>query len=220
MKRLVIVVLTILAAYSTACDKRAMGLAPESADEPTIYISVSAGERPNEYKAVVAMANTPGIAGYNLAIGFDNTKLIPVGVREGDALKGGIVFSSNIMGAAEEKIAAVNAVTTVWASAGDNVSNGTLYSVVFRGAPSVSGQTELSLISRGIGNSAEIPVEFVLKGAVIDFDGSADNTGALRWLIVPAIMLLATTIIFVATVFNRKKRRNNMNEGGIICKRA
>lgn len=210
MKKLLPILLmtVVFAAFITACAKQAIEPSPEAYVSPTIYITVTTGENPSEYKAIVSVANNPGIAGYNLALDFDNTMLTPVAVEEGDALKNGVVFSSNLMGATEDKIADMNAVTTVWAIPSDDTNDGTLYSVTFRSASSTSGRTELKLTSRGVGNAAEEPVDFVLQSAAIDFDSSIDNTGSWNWIIALVSSLLIATA-FLWTIFKKVKQRKN-----------
>ena len=137
--------------------------------EPVIYVAIQSTEDPREYEAIITIANNPGIAGFNLALDFDNTKLTPVSVIENDTLMNGIIFSSNVMGATDEQKNAMPAATAVWASASDSDENGSLYTILFRVSEDVSSQTELTLISRGISNREEQSVDFILQGVVLDF---------------------------------------------------
>jgi hypothetical protein len=99
----------------------------------------------------------------------------------------------------------MNAVTTVWAASGDEAGNGTLYSVAFRAAPEATGQTELSLTSRGIGDAEENPVDFMLAGTFIDFDGIAGEAAPQdrSW----PIWLGALLLVCIAGIYVTLKRK-------------
>ena len=164
--------------------------------EPTIYITVKHGAKSDEYIAEVSAACNPGIAGCNIALAYDSNKLTPLYINEGKDYKSGLIFSSNLINASEEQISGMEAVTTVWAAASNNTNNGILYSVIFRSIENTIGETELSLISRGIGNAAEMPVNFDLLGAVIDLD-SIITDNSLSTLSI----LLIVFVIFVISIF-------------------
>jgi hypothetical protein len=209
MKKLLPILLlaAIFAAFAAACDTRQpAGL--KGSDDPTIYISVKPGAESREYEVLVSAANNPGIAGYNLALEFDNTKLTPVSVTQGGALSNGVLFMSNASNASEEQRVDMTAVTTLWASARNDYSNGALYTVAFRADPSASGRTELKLISRGVGNADEQLVDFVLLGAAIDFDERSGGSSA--WLILTFALLLtaaaALCIVVKKTGLTFKRR--------------
>jgi len=193
------------------------------ATEPTLEINILTQETDQGIiEVIVSVTNNPGIAGYDLHLAFDNTVLTPISIAEGEALSG-MVFSSNVMGATEERIGELNAVTAVWGAAADNVGTGTIFTVLFRIAPDATGITELSLTSRGIGNAEGQTVDFVPTGAAIDVGGNgdaiapisdevpADGTGGgiatMTWVI---IALAAVVTALVAVIIVIIKKRNQM----------
>lgn len=192
------------------------------AAEPEIYITTRSVDDTGLYEAMVSIANNPGIAGYDLAMEFDNTVLTPVSIEEGDTLSG-MIFISNVMGATEERLAEMGAVTAVWGSAGDNYENGVIYTVLFRAAESATGTTELRLLSRGIGSADGYAVDFVLTGAVIEFGdrythnvadgdngaepGQSEN-GSLNILIIIIALLSLVIIILILIVIKSRKRKD------------
>jgi hypothetical protein len=213
-KKQILIILTlaifaiIIAAAAVSCAERGgtQESAPGGFTEPTIYITMRSGEVPNEYEAVVSAANNPGIAGYNLALAFDNVKLTPIAINQGDAFNGSLVFISNLNGASAEEIAAMNIVTAVWAAGSDNANDGVLYSVLFRATPDASGQTELTLTSRGIGNVDEQPVDFALLGAVVDFGENAGSAGSRGWIIALIVLILLALVVTIWWIIQKRNR--------------
>jgi len=176
-------------------------LLPVQAASPEIYITVNNGVNPGEYEATVSVIGNPGIAGYNLGIGFDPAVLTPISIRQGEAFTSGMIFISNITGASEETIAGLDVITAVWGSARDDSSEGILYTVMFRADPYATGQTELALYSRGTSNTDSVQVDFVLSGATIVF--SSNNNIQLIMMIVGAILLA----ILIIVMYRKRKKK-------------
>jgi len=177
------------------------------AAQPEIYTTIrDAGE--GLYEAVVSIRNNPGIAGYNLVMEFDNTILTPVSIAEGSALAGGMIFISNLMGAPDEDLSEISAVTAVWGAASDDNGNGVLFTVLFQ-ASQASGSTELWLESRGIGNAYGQDVDFIYSGAVIDFSGVAfsDTNNELGVAAILIMGLSVAVVILVVVVVMRNQKR-------------
>jgi len=170
---------------------------------PEIYIAVNNGANPGEYEAVVSVRGNPGVSAYNLGIGFNNTVITPLSIREGDAFTSGMVFISNITGASETTIADLDVVTAVWGSARDDSSDGVLYTVLFRADPNATGRTELALYSRGANNAEGYFVDFILTGAVIQFSGGIQLPIILTAIGIIILIILATIVIIV-----RKQAQN------------
>jgi len=148
------------------------------------------------HEAIVSVTNNPGIAGYNLVIEFDNTKLTPVTISEGDALAGGMIFISNLSGATQEEIAEKSAVTAVWGAPQDAAEDGMLFSVLFHAADTASGITGLQLASRGIVITNEEDIGFILIGAIIELgEGTSSSPYAYEPLGGPSITSTATLVI-------------------------
>lgn len=195
------------------------------AAEPEIYITTRLAEDVGLHEVVVSITNNPGIAGYNLVIYFDNTKLTPVSISEAASLRSGMIFTSNVAGASSESLAEMSAVTAVWGGAEDDTGSGVIYTILFSAAPTATGTTELILSSRGIGNSDGETVDFILTGATIDFGNGTGSvagsptggqyneggigTAAILTMILSTLAALGMLIILLARKRKQKKAAPN-----------
>jgi len=169
------------------------------------------------YEAVVSVVNNPGIAGYNLVIEFDNTKLTPVSIEEGNALTGGMIFISNLSGATQEQIAEMSAVTAVWGAAQDAEEDGVLFTVLFSVSDEAAELVELHLASRGIGNTSEEDLDFILTSATIELEeealfgeprsGLPDEPGRINATTIIIVSLSATVLVLVVCLAAKSKLR-------------
>jgi len=177
---------------------------------PEIYITTrEIGERLHE--AVVSVTNNPGIAGYNIAIEFDSTRITPVSITEGNALSGGMIFISNISGMAEAALADVDTVTAVWGSAADVAADGVIYTIVFSAAENATGRVPLHIVSRGIGNASEGDVEFTLTNGVIYLSGGFPTIAGTSVPMIVAAVLTAAGLIFLIFFLIKRRRREEPN---------
>jgi len=191
----------------------------------TLTAGNAAGQPGDIVRVPISLQNNPGIAGYNLVIEFDNTKLTPVSISEGSALTIGMIFISNLAGASSDAIAQMNAVTAVWGGAEEDDGNGVIYTILFSASPSASGTTELTLASRGIGNADEEIVDFILTGASINFTqeafSSIDGGGMAYYedgdegginILVLTIILLSALVVVLLIIVLLKSRKRKTNE--------
>lgn len=127
--------------------------------------------------ADVLAEDNPGIAGFSINMNFDKTKLTPVTLETGDALKGYSV-TSNIH--IEDNLEKLSHVSAVWINTSNQKNNGVLYTVVFDVKDCAEGTTELTLEYEegNISNSSLESVDFDLTGAVIDFDDEKITAGS------------------------------------------
>jgi hypothetical protein len=137
---------------------------------------------------------------YDLGIWFDNELLTPVSIRRGGALESGMVFVSNIMGLSEETRAGLDVVTGMWVSPVNDPGNGELFSVLFRAGPAAKGRTILTMESRGVGASGQIPVQFLLTNYTLDFGGG------LPLMMIAAVFLAVLLFVFAFIIINKKSR--------------
>lgn len=77
----------------------------------------------------VSIANNPGIAGFNLTINYDKTKLTPLSIEKGNALTGG-TLTSNIQQGGD--MSAYDRVTAYWVNPADFTSNGEILKLTFK----------------------------------------------------------------------------------------
>jgi hypothetical protein len=111
---------------------------------PLIILSAStvterAGE---EIDITVSVDGNPGMAGYDVALGFDNTILTPVSITQGGALPGGTFISNLDSG---DDMDTFTEVTAIWYITSDIAADGTLFTAKFEIIPAASGSTEITL---------------------------------------------------------------------------
>jgi len=189
-----------------------------------IHVTVGDANESGYFEAAVSITGNPGIAGYNLLLEFDNTKLTPVSISEGYALSG-MAFISNVSGATGERLAELNAVTAVWVSAENDSGNGVIYTVLFRAAPDAAGTTTLNLVSRDIANADEQAIEAILVGTAINFGGDAVILGEelseqgeqsgegldITVIIVAGVLMAVGALAAFFVIKKMMSRRNNLN---------
>jgi len=208
-----------------------VAMVPVNADEPMpeFYVTFTQADEQGLYQAVVSISNNPGIAAYNLLMEYDSTMLTPVSISEGAILQG-MVFTSNVAGADEERLAELNGVTAVWASAENDTGNGVVYTVLFRVNPYATGVSQLNLVSRGIGNADEEIVDFVLRGAVVDINGDAvgisgevnDGGFGVVAIVIASVVVVAGSVVTVLVIRNRNQQKqtgSRYHERGLGNKR-
>jgi hypothetical protein len=100
---------------------------PIDPSAPTLTVGTATGAPGSTVTVEVALANNPGIAGFNFSLAFDNTKLIPVDVTPGDMLPGSLTSNLDAGG----DISLLNSVTAVLGGSSDFTENGILFTVEF-----------------------------------------------------------------------------------------
>jgi hypothetical protein len=112
-------------------------------DTSVLTVGSVTGKVGSEVDIPVTIANNPGIAGLNVRLRFDNTKLEPVSIAQGAVLHVGSI-TSNLQSGGD--LSTFTFVSAFWANAGNISGNGILFTVRFKikdGAQ--GGQTPLTL---------------------------------------------------------------------------
>ena len=105
--------------------------------KPIVKKLIPASE-PGMYKAVVNIANNPGISGYHFIMTFDNTRFTPVYITQGNQFGGNVDFASNLTLLDIAEVMESSEVSAFWLSPDNNHNNGELFTVLFRENPEAS----------------------------------------------------------------------------------
>ena len=179
---------------------------------PDIFVDVRSTGISGEYEAVVSIANNPGISVYNLALGFDNTKLTPVSITQGSVLTGGMVFASNLIQAVtDEEKALLNEVTAVWGAAEDKHGDGTLFTVAFRAKPSSEGNTAVTLsVNRVIGGIPDTSGNATPSPSANNNSGfgHVPQTGVTDIYVVAAVLAVCFAVSAVLWCYILRRKRD------------
>ncbi|MBE6538470.1 MAG: hypothetical protein E7671_03285 [Ruminococcaceae bacterium] len=113
-------------------------------------VSVKAEISENQVIAQVYIDGNPGVAAFNLELGFDKAILRPVSI-EGATLISGATLLSNVQQGGDS-LATLDSVTAYCFGASDFNGDGTLFTVIFDVLEGASGETEITLNSPVGGN--------------------------------------------------------------------
>lgn len=127
-------------------------------------VSVKAEIKEDQLVATVDIAGNPGVAAFNLELGFDKTVIRPVSFTASELVSGATVLSNVQQGG--DALAALDTVTAYCFGASDFTGDGTLFTVVFDILEGASGETELTLYSPAGGNANQN-----LKDIVFELEG-------------------------------------------------
>jgi hypothetical protein len=105
-------------------------------DEVAVVAGTAKGRPGEEVEVTVSLPNNPGVAGFNLTLGFDSILLTPISVIRNSDLES-MVFVSNINQNNDGTI------TVVWTNV-DNVSVEELFTIRFRINESLNGHVEIT----------------------------------------------------------------------------
>ena len=118
--------------------------------------------------AVVTLKTNPGIAGFNLIIGFDNEKLRPVGFGDADIISHE-QLTSNLQWA-DVKIEEIDKVSAYYVVPNDFTDIGVLLTLTFDILDGASGITELTLDCDNITNQHLQDMKFSVNKCMVALD--------------------------------------------------
>jgi len=149
-----------------------LGVCPVYAEnEPAISVTMGNMDEYNMIEAVVSISNNPGIAGFTLRLHFDNTKLLPVLITNGEAITTEDI-SSNIQQG--DDLSDLDFVTALWSNATNITADGTLYTVKFKVKEAGFTQLTLSYTPGDIANQNLQPVNVDTVNGIADLPTPQD----------------------------------------------
>ena len=114
---------------ATVQSRNEVSLLADESTQGRIYVANVKGVPGEEIDVPVLIENNPGLSGFNLKLIYDNNSLTPLAFVDGDLYEGGAI--SNI----QQKnliISDIENVNVCWASNGNIVGNGVLFTVRFK----------------------------------------------------------------------------------------
>ncbi len=175
---MILLTLTVTAACFAACTNDGNNDTPVTTDTESVAteeivvkggeISVVAEVADGKLTAKVNLANNPGIAGFNIRLGFDNTKLRPVEFTGSEIIDHNAIVSNIQMG--EEYLDELTFVSAVYPNPSDFNGNGNLFTLVFDIREGASGETELTLDCNDITNELLQDMEFTTGNCTVALD--------------------------------------------------
>lgn len=116
-----------------------LGGASVYADSPALRVSSASGSAGDTIEISVAIESNPGIAAFNLQVGFDKSALTPVSIAKGAAISTGDIISNL------QDRAGADTVTAFWVNPSDMSNNGILFSVKFKILEGTTGQSPVKV---------------------------------------------------------------------------
>ena len=120
-----------------------------TSDTFMIQVGNITGKPGDEIDIPIVITNNQGIAGFKFRLHFDNTKLLPISIMQGDVLHAGSI-TSNLQ--SDGDLSHLDYVTSVWASTSNITGDGVMYSVRFKIKDGTDNEITLLTVSYSPGD--------------------------------------------------------------------